>query len=249
MSSPNCHVHRLSSISEDVLQPTSQPADVHTLSREQMRPERSSSSRDWLRGGRARSLAIMLTRTRNVLAMRVHERYWKRRWPLLSSTHHHSRTTMSTQTPPKPRPTSSDEDLTIPRDFGELWEKALRDYKKETGKDPLKLPFAKDLPSRPGSAKEVIKHFREKDESFKEFRDVGKNVLGVLETIVHFVHLFIDSAAEAAAPVRPLSTYCIVGRHLNAQQHLPGGKAIIVAVGVLLQVRIHSYLLLQSEVV
>lgn len=87
----------------------------------------------------------------------------------------------------------------VPRDFGELWKAALRRYKDETKKDLLELPFAKDFPSRPNSAAEVIKHFKKQDASFRKFRDVGQDVIDVLETVVHFVHLFVDSGADAAS--------------------------------------------------
>ncbi|VDB88494.1 unnamed protein product [Peniophora sp. CBMAI 1063] len=103
--------------------------------------------------------------------------------------------------------------------FGELWDEALQRYKKETKQDLLSLPFAKDFPSRPSNASKVLEHFKKRDESFKTFRDLGHKVLSVLESIVHFVHLFIDSGAEAAA----------------ASNVVPGGKAIFVAVGAMLQ--------------
>ncbi|KZV71697.1 hypothetical protein PENSPDRAFT_733947 [Peniophora sp. CONT] len=118
---------------------------------------------------------------------------------------------MSTQLP-----ASSGNDPVL-NNFDRIWKDALGRYETEIGKNPLELPFAKNLPARPGSAEVVIEHFKKQEDSFKVFRDVGKKVFGVLETIVHFVHLFIDSGAEAAA------------------SHVPGGKAILVAVGVLLQ--------------
>lgn len=104
-----------------------------------------------------------------------------------------------------------------PRNFGELWDEALRRYKIETKKDLLSLPFAKDFPARPSDATEVIEHFKKQDESFKAFRDLGHDMLSVLESIVHFVHLFIDSGAEAAAA----SVRYVYIRHLNWSLKLP----------------------------
>ncbi|KZV65266.1 hypothetical protein PENSPDRAFT_136413 [Peniophora sp. CONT] len=101
--------------------------------------------------------------------------------------------------------------------FDDLWNEAIRCYQEETGMNLLKLPFASDLLSRSRTTDEVIQYIEEQNDSFEAFRDRGRKVLDVLKPIVHIVHLFIDAGAEGASKVTP------------------GGKAIFVAVGALLQ--------------
>lgn len=95
-----------------------------------------------------------------------------------------------------------------PRNFDELWDAALQRYEQETKKKLLTLDIARAFPSRPGSADEVLEHFKQQNQSFEAFRTHGQNVLRVLKPIVHFVRLFIDTGAEAAAAsVRTLFRY------------------------------------------
>ena len=98
---------------------------------------------------------------------------------------------MSTLRAPTAQAVNRDSDSS-PRNFGELWNEALRRYKDETGKDLLELPAAKAFPSNPSSAEEVMKHFEEQNEAFKVFRASGKKVLGVLRPIVDVVLLIKD---------------------------------------------------------
>ncbi|KZV59812.1 hypothetical protein PENSPDRAFT_760316 [Peniophora sp. CONT] len=123
---------------------------------------------------------------------------------------------MSLQTIPASLTGRSDDD-SAQSDFDSIWNEALRSYQEETGKNVLELPFANKLLSRPLATDEVIQYIGEQNESFDSFRTSGRKVLSVLKPIVHVVHLFIDAGAEGASKVAP------------------GGKAILVAVGVLLQ--------------
>lgn len=86
----------------------------------------------------------------------------------------------------------------VPGDFGELWNVALRRYKKETGKDLPDLAMAKELPPS-GNVDDIMDYIETQGERFGAFRERGKKVLIVLKPIVNFVHLFIDAGAEAAA--------------------------------------------------
>ncbi|KZV58911.1 hypothetical protein PENSPDRAFT_695665 [Peniophora sp. CONT] len=122
---------------------------------------------------------------------------------------------MSPQTTSTSSTRPSDDD-TGQSDFDTLWNEALWDYKKETGKELLKHPFAKELLSRP-TADEVIQYIANQNETFEGFRASGRKILDVVKPIVHVVQLFIDVGAEGASQVTP------------------GGKAIFVAIGALLQ--------------
>ncbi|KZV62765.1 hypothetical protein PENSPDRAFT_692205 [Peniophora sp. CONT] len=123
---------------------------------------------------------------------------------------------MSSQTTPASATERSDDDP-AQSDFDSLWNEALRCYKEETGKDLLKLPFAKELLSRSGTTDKVIQYIDEQNKSFEAFRTSGRKALDVAKPIVHAVHLFIDAGAEGASNVTP------------------GGKTIFVAIGALLQ--------------
>ncbi|VDB86730.1 unnamed protein product [Peniophora sp. CBMAI 1063] len=105
-----------------------------------------------------------------------------------------------------------------PRNLAELWDAALQRHEQETGSRLLGTAIAKDYPLRPTSDDEILAIFAAQSKSFEMFRSRGAKLLAVLKPIVHFTCLFIDSGAEAAAS-------------MNA----PGGKAIFVAVAVLLQ--------------
>ena len=104
---------------------------------------------------------------------------------------------MSTLRAPTAQAVNRDSDSS-PRNFGELWTEALRQYKTETGNDLLELPAAKAFPTTPGITEEVLKHFKEQNEAFKVFRARGKKVLGVLKPIVDVV-LLIKDCAEGAS--------------------------------------------------
>ncbi|VDC02882.1 unnamed protein product [Peniophora sp. CBMAI 1063] len=104
-----------------------------------------------------------------------------------------------------------------PSNLGELWNVALQRHEQETGIKLLKSANAKDFPLRPATAEEVLAIFAAQSQSFEAFRARGRKVLQVLKPIVHFICLFIDSGAEAGSDT------------------VPGGKAIFVAISVLLQ--------------
>ncbi|VDB88498.1 unnamed protein product [Peniophora sp. CBMAI 1063] len=126
---------------------------------------------------------------------------------------------MSSPPAPVPPPASPGEDV-CPRNFGELWAKALRRYKEETKKDLLNLPFAIDFPSIPPDVdivEAVTAHLMNQKELFKVFRDNGEKARKVLKLIVNAVLPFLDACAEVASDATP------------------GGKAIFCAIGALLQ--------------
>ena len=85
------------------------------------------------------------------------------------------------------------------RNFGEVYNEAVRRYEEQTGRKLSEHPLVESLPTRPDSADEVIAIIEKQSGTFKGFRDTGRNLLNVLQPIVHFVHLFIDSGAEAAS--------------------------------------------------
>ncbi|VDB86718.1 unnamed protein product [Peniophora sp. CBMAI 1063] len=105
-----------------------------------------------------------------------------------------------------------------PRDLAELWDAALQRHELETGTKLLGTAIAKHYPLHPTSDDEVLAIFAAQSKSFETFRSRGGKLLAVLKPVVHFACLVIDSGAEAAASMKA-----------------PGGKAIFVAVGVLLQ--------------
>ena len=105
---------------------------------------------------------------------------------------------MSTQTSLTSRPVKSSQNANL-RNFGELYDEALRRYEAKTGRKLSGHPLVVGLPTRPDSADEVIAIIEKQSGTFKGFRDTGRNLLNVLKPIVHFVHLFIDSGAEAAS--------------------------------------------------
>lgn len=108
---------------------------------------------------------------------------------------------MSNPPPPTSQSATANVDLASPRDFGELWKKALGRYEEETGKDLLKLPIAKGFPSQPSSADEVMKRLATQNESFKAFRTRGKKVLDVLRPIVDVVLVIRDCAEGASVSI------------------------------------------------
>ncbi|VDB93418.1 unnamed protein product [Peniophora sp. CBMAI 1063] len=112
---------------------------------------------------------------------------------------------------------NSIEGTTNPRNLGDLWNVALQHHEEETGTKLLESTIAKDFPLHPAASEEVLAIFAAQGQSFEAFRARGRKVLQVLKPTVHFICLFIDTGAEAG-----LAT-------------VPGGKAIFVAIGVLLQ--------------
>ncbi|VDC01053.1 unnamed protein product [Peniophora sp. CBMAI 1063] len=94
----------------------------------------------------------------------------------------------------------------------ERWTQALENYRKETGRELLKHSFAANILSR-SSTDDVMAQFAD----FKTFRNRGRKFRVVLKPIVAVVLRFIDAGAEAGSSAAP------------------GGKAIFVAIGALLQ--------------
>ena len=106
--------------------------------------------------------------------------------------------------PPVVAPIPPSDDDTLQHSFSELWEEARKQYEKETGRDLRSYKFAKGLldpppSSPPVTVDTVVQIFEEQTDSFKGFRNGGKNIQNVLKRIVYFVLLFNDVAAEAAA--------------------------------------------------
>ena len=115
-------------------------------------------------------------------------------------------------------------------DAEERWKQALEKYREETGRDLLQHSFATDIQSQ-SSIDGVMEQFA----NFKNFRSRGRKVLRVLKPIVSVVIRFIDAGAEAGSVRIASVSHC--GLYLTSEQKVaPGGKAIFVAVGALLQV-------------
>ncbi|KZV59095.1 hypothetical protein PENSPDRAFT_695443 [Peniophora sp. CONT] len=106
----------------------------------------------------------------------------------------------------------SDEDF-AQSDAEDRWKQALESYRLETGHDLLKYSFAQDI-----LATSSVDNVMGRLKLFMAYRARGHKILSVLKPIVSVVIRFIDAGAEGAANVAP------------------GGKAIFVAFGVLLQV-------------
>ena len=105
---------------------------------------------------------------------------------------------MAAQTPLVSQPVLSSQTANL-RNFGEVYDEAVRRYEEQTGRKLSEHPLVESLPTRPDSADEVIAIIEKQSGTFKGFRATGRNLLNVLKPIVHFVHLFIDSGAEAAS--------------------------------------------------
>ncbi|KZV59739.1 hypothetical protein PENSPDRAFT_694885, partial [Peniophora sp. CONT] len=97
-------------------------------------------------------------------------------------------------------------------DAEDRWKQALETYRLETGHDLLKHSFAQDILS-----KTTVDDVMGRLKLFMAFRARGHKILGVLKPIVSVLLRFVDAGAEGASKVAP------------------GGKAIFVAFGVLLQ--------------
>ena len=89
-------------------------------------------------------------------------------------------------------------------DAEERWNRALQNYREETGHDLLQHSFAKDIISQ-SRTDEVMAKFTE----FKDFRSSGSKILRLLKPIVSVVLRFIDAGAEAGS-VRRSSAICCV---------------------------------------
>ncbi|KAJ7653496.1 hypothetical protein B0H17DRAFT_396420 [Mycena rosella] len=108
--------------------------------------------------------------------------------------------------------------MATPNEFDALWNDALQKYGSETGSDLLQSDYAQ-LFDDCDSVDTVVDALEQEMEAFKKFRsDDSKwaTLRNQLKPVVHFVLLFNDATAEAAA------------------SHIPGGKSILVAFGVLL---------------
>ena len=115
-------------------------------------------------------------------------------------------------------------------DAEERWKQALEKYREETGRDLLQHSFAKDIQSQSG-----IDGVMEQFANFKNFRSRGRKILRVLKPIVGVIIRFIDAGAEAGS----VRTSPLPRSDLHSpfrQKVAPGGKAIFVAIGALLQV-------------
>ena len=114
-------------------------------------------------------------------------------------------------------------------DAEERWTQALQNYREETGHDLLQHSFAKDILSQ-SRTDEVMAQFMK----FKDFRSSGNKILRVLKPIVSVVLRFIDAGGEAGS-VRISPSFRSEHYLIVQQKVVPGGKAIFVAVGALLQ--------------
>jgi hypothetical protein len=120
--------------------------------------------------------------------------------------------------------------------FNELWVAALHRYQDETGRELSQTPYFTPLISS-SSADDVCRVLQDRGECLKAFRARGEKIRAVLAPIARLVQFFVDAGAEAAsATVRFLKSTVFTRRLIVQQGVVPGGKAIFVAFGVLLQV-------------
>ncbi|KIK65021.1 hypothetical protein GYMLUDRAFT_382267 [Collybiopsis luxurians FD-317 M1] len=109
--------------------------------------------------------------------------------------------------------------ITIASGFEDLWATALMDYKEQTGRDFHPDQIAQFSACR--SVDDVVTILGIQSKGLEAFRKKGKNVRDVLKPFVRLVQLFNDTVGEAAAAV-----------------NVPGGKAVFVAFGALLEVHL-----------
>ncbi|KIK61437.1 hypothetical protein GYMLUDRAFT_243611 [Collybiopsis luxurians FD-317 M1] len=101
--------------------------------------------------------------------------------------------------------------------FEILWTKALADYKEQTGHDIYDQHHMVQLLACP-SIEHVVHILETQSSGLQAFQQKGKNIWKVLKPFVHLVELLNNTVAEAAVAAS-----------------VPGGKAIFVAFGVLLE--------------
>ncbi|KIK60106.1 hypothetical protein GYMLUDRAFT_43868 [Collybiopsis luxurians FD-317 M1] len=98
-----------------------------------------------------------------------------------------------------------------------LWAKALANYKEKSGHDIFEQHKIDQFPTSP-SIDDVVRILETQSKGIKAFREKGKNIRDVLNPIVSLVRQLNDTGAEAAVATS-----------------VPGGKAIFVVFGVLLE--------------
>ncbi|KIK60102.1 hypothetical protein GYMLUDRAFT_244542 [Collybiopsis luxurians FD-317 M1] len=103
----------------------------------------------------------------------------------------------------------------VTNDFEKLWVKALVSYKEQTGRNLYQVQVAQ-FPDHP-SVDNIVSILETKSKGFKAFREKDKNIRKVLKPFVRLVEMFNDTVGDMASA------------------SVPGGKAIFVAFGVLLE--------------
>ncbi|KAI0026909.1 hypothetical protein K488DRAFT_91681 [Vararia minispora EC-137] len=121
---------------------------------------------------------------------------------------------MSTGTDP-PHNRDSDDG---PARFRALLENAIDCFRKETGLDLLAQPYGDKL-LQCDSVNDLVSVLKKQNEAFETFRAHGETIRAVLAPVVRLVRIFLETGSEVAAA---------------SNGAVPGGKAIFVAFGVLL---------------
>jgi hypothetical protein len=123
---------------------------------------------------------------------------------------------------------------TTPSRFKEFIDAAIQRYEEDTKRKLSDVSFFDEL-SNCDSVGAVAAILDTQKTTFKAFRAHGETVRAVLTPVARLLQLFLDAGAEGAA-VRHFFVVCC--SLLIAEQNVvPGGKAVFVAFGVLLQVR------------
>ncbi|KAI0027620.1 hypothetical protein K488DRAFT_74397 [Vararia minispora EC-137] len=105
-----------------------------------------------------------------------------------------------------------------PARFRALLENAIYCFGKETGLDLLAQPYSGKL-LQCDSVNDLVSVLKKQNEAFETFRAHGETIRAVLAPVFRLVRVFLETGAEVAAA---------------SNGAVPGGKAIFVAFGVLL---------------
>jgi fungal STAND N-terminal Goodbye domain len=124
--------------------------------------------------------------------------------------------------------------------FQLIIEAALVDYKKETGIDLSKTPFAAAL-EQSNSPEAILQLLHDREIAFKEYRDGNRRLINCLGPVVKAIHALSGIIGEAVSLVSLTSSS---GDFLTRprQIHFPPAKAIFAAIDTLLAVRPFSTL-------
>ncbi|KAI0030927.1 hypothetical protein K488DRAFT_71826 [Vararia minispora EC-137] len=102
--------------------------------------------------------------------------------------------------------------------FQTIWEDAVREYQRITGKDLLQHPLYAKL-EHVKSVEDVVPILKDHEKGFQAFRKHGESIRAALAPIITITELFVDTAGEISV----------------ASGVSPGGKAIFTACGVFLR--------------
>ena len=126
--------------------------------------------------------------------------------------------------------------------FDTLFNAALAEYTKKTGKDLRNHPLASKINSC-NSTDSILHIFQEQAEKFDEFRKGNKKLFNWLGPIIKVLHAFStneilkDTVSHVCLGIF-LVIYCVDLTFLSIHQVFPPSKMVLSAIGVLLSVRV-----------